>query len=267
MSGCSSCFLTGPVYIHTFSFILIDFISCFLCTYQNKFVVVFLWYLDVCSGLHVLSYSLCPLPVVCLHMCKERICWEDTEHPGPTEKALSVCVLKVSFLTTEIRIWSELSYLVSAYWCASGPSVLNSVCLLAEKRGLEMSTQMQPELVWNSEKDVGVFLVGKDTCNTSLTLTSLMFFDIDVLPFRHRLCQEDCVCVLGHYIKDLSILGRDLAKTVVLDNMPHTYPYHVSILEQEFLDCVSKGATLQFCFCIIWCPQVAPHCHRYSLCS
>ncbi|TNM87794.1 CTD small phosphatase-like protein 2-B isoform X1 [Takifugu flavidus] len=45
--------------------------------------------------------------------------------------------------------------------------------------------------------------------------------------FRHRLYQEDCICVLGHYIKDLSILGRDLTKTVVLDNMPHTYPYHL----------------------------------------
>lgn len=44
---------------------------------------------------------------------------------------------------------------------------------------------------------------------------------------RHRLYQEDCACVLGHYIKDLSILGRDLAKTAVLDNAPHTYPYHV----------------------------------------
>ncbi|KAM7012037.1 CTD small phosphatase-like protein 2-A [Tautogolabrus adspersus] len=45
--------------------------------------------------------------------------------------------------------------------------------------------------------------------------------------FRHRLYQEDCACVLGHYIKDLNVLGRDLAKTVVLDNAPHTYPYHV----------------------------------------
>nr|XP_046247592.1 CTD small phosphatase-like protein 3 [Scatophagus argus] len=45
--------------------------------------------------------------------------------------------------------------------------------------------------------------------------------------FRHRLYQDDCACVLGHYIKDLSILGRDLAKTVVLDNAPHTYPYHL----------------------------------------
>ncbi|KAM6921479.1 CTD small phosphatase-like protein 3 [Xenentodon cancila] len=45
--------------------------------------------------------------------------------------------------------------------------------------------------------------------------------------FRHRLYQDDCACVLGHYIKDLGILGRDLTKTVVLDNAPHTYPYHL----------------------------------------
>ncbi|XP_077391519.1 CTD small phosphatase-like protein 3 [Festucalex cinctus] len=45
--------------------------------------------------------------------------------------------------------------------------------------------------------------------------------------FRHRLYQDECSCVLGHYIKDLSILGRDLAKTVILDNAPHTYPYHL----------------------------------------
>lgn len=45
--------------------------------------------------------------------------------------------------------------------------------------------------------------------------------------FRHRLYQDDCACVLGHYIKDLSILGRDFSKTVVLDNAPHTYPYHL----------------------------------------
>ncbi|XP_030640181.1 CTD small phosphatase-like protein 3 [Chanos chanos] len=45
--------------------------------------------------------------------------------------------------------------------------------------------------------------------------------------FRHRLYQEDCSCVLGHYVKDLRVLERDLAKTVVLDNSPHTFPYHL----------------------------------------
>ncbi|XP_069073637.1 CTD small phosphatase-like protein 2 isoform X2 [Pleurodeles waltl] len=42
---------------------------------------------------------------------------------------------------------------------------------------------------------------------------------------RHRLFQEDCVCFLGHYIKNLNVLQRDLAKTVILDNAPHTCPY------------------------------------------
>ncbi|KAG5850841.1 CTD small phosphatase-like protein 2 isoform X1 [Anguilla anguilla] len=45
--------------------------------------------------------------------------------------------------------------------------------------------------------------------------------------FRHRLYQEDCACVFGHYIKDLDVLERDLSKTVVLDNAPHAFPYHL----------------------------------------
>ncbi|KAJ7993340.1 hypothetical protein DPEC_G00271410 [Dallia pectoralis] len=45
--------------------------------------------------------------------------------------------------------------------------------------------------------------------------------------FRHRLYQHDCTCVLGHYVKDLGVFARDLTKTVVLDNAPHTYPYHL----------------------------------------
>ncbi|XP_056591398.1 CTD small phosphatase-like protein 2 [Triplophysa dalaica] len=45
--------------------------------------------------------------------------------------------------------------------------------------------------------------------------------------FRHRLYQDDCACVLGHYIKDLNVLERDLSKTVILDNAPHTFPYHL----------------------------------------
>ncbi|XP_066551922.1 CTD small phosphatase-like protein 3 isoform X1 [Amia ocellicauda] len=44
---------------------------------------------------------------------------------------------------------------------------------------------------------------------------------------RHRLYQDDCFCISGHYIKDLTVLKRDLAKTVIVDNTPHVVPYHL----------------------------------------
>ncbi|XP_056372598.1 CTD small phosphatase-like protein 2-A isoform X2 [Hyla sarda] len=45
---------------------------------------------------------------------------------------------------------------------------------------------------------------------------------------RHRLYQDHCACVSGHYVKDLNVLHRDLAKTVALDTLAYTLPFHNS---------------------------------------
>ncbi|XP_039371093.1 CTD small phosphatase-like protein 2-B isoform X2 [Mauremys reevesii] len=45
---------------------------------------------------------------------------------------------------------------------------------------------------------------------------------------RHRLYQQDCLCVQGYYVKDLSILERDLARTVALDDSLQGFPYQIS---------------------------------------
>ncbi|XP_019910621.2 uncharacterized protein LOC105026538 isoform X1 [Esox lucius] len=44
--------------------------------------------------------------------------------------------------------------------------------------------------------------------------------------FRHRLFRESCVFHRGNYVKDLSRLGRELNKVVIVDNSPASYIFH-----------------------------------------
>lgn len=52
---------------------------------------------------------------------------------------------------------------------------------------------------------------------------------------RARLFRESCVYYEGSYVKDLSLLNRDLTQTIIIDNSPASYIFH----PENAIDCSS----------------------------
>lgn len=50
-----------------------------------------------------------------------------------------------------------------------------------------------------------------------------------------RLFRENCVFYDGHYVKDLSLLSRDISQTIIVDNCPNSYIFH----PENAIDCSS----------------------------
>ncbi|KAI2508460.1 phosphatase [Fragilaria crotonensis] len=52
---------------------------------------------------------------------------------------------------------------------------------------------------------------------------------------RTRLFRESCVYFEGNYVKDMSLINRDLSQSIIVDNSPNSYVFH----PENAIDCSS----------------------------
>ncbi|XP_076916590.1 uncharacterized protein LOC143576375 isoform X2 [Bidens hawaiensis] len=86
----------------------------------------------------------------------------------------------------------------------------------------------RPYLKEFMERVAGLFEIIIFTASQSIYAEQLLnVLDPKRKVFRHRVYRESCVYLEGNYLKDLSVLGRDLARVVMIDNSPQAFGFQV----------------------------------------
>jgi CTD small phosphatase-like protein 2 len=79
-------------------------------------------------------------------------------------------------------------------------------------------------LAWASARfEITIFTASQQIYAEQL----LNYIDPEGKMIHYKLYRDSCLLVQDNYLKDLNVLGRDLARTVLVDNSPHAFGYQV----------------------------------------
>eukprot|EP01104_Vermistella_antarctica_P018200 TRINITY_DN6661_c0_g1_i1.p1 TRINITY_DN6661_c0_g1~~TRINITY_DN6661_c0_g1_i1.p1 ORF type:complete len:280 (-),score=75.13 TRINITY_DN6661_c0_g1_i1:8-847(-) len=90
-----------------------------------------------------------------------------------------------------------------------------------------VNARVRPHFKTFLERAAGRFEIVVFTASQEVYATKILDIIDPEHRIKYRLFRNTCINVYGNYLKHLAVLGRDLRKTVIVDNSPTAFGYHL----------------------------------------
>eukprot|EP00999_Lentomonas_sp_LEN2_P002762 NODE_631_length_1313_cov_251.650927_g592_i0.p1 GENE.NODE_631_length_1313_cov_251.650927_g592_i0~~NODE_631_length_1313_cov_251.650927_g592_i0.p1 ORF type:complete len:359 (+),score=60.16 NODE_631_length_1313_cov_251.650927_g592_i0:102-1178(+) len=116
--------------------------------------------------------------------------------------------------------------------CSTDPSEIRNPCFLFDvhfnSQIYKVSAKKRPGFEEFLEHVSSKFETVVFTASQRVYADKLLdILDKDRKLVHHRVFRDDCTNAEGNYLKDLTVLGRDLRRTVIVDNSPQAFSYQL----------------------------------------